>query len=282
MGSFGDSMNNSKKIFFWYFIEYILIFLLLGSFIYKKIYPEFTNILLILITYLFVFTSSIILIKLAFCLRNNTKFKLIIPLILFNIGYIPYYYNKFMEAKKTKFKYVSSFLLIFTILIGIGTYKFVNEPIIDLHKKIISDDDIISAIFPTTYNKCNYNESYDLECTDEENNIITMIVNYKNDEIKFDNPEIKLIEKYYEVLKNNNETLKEDGDYKSMSINNKGIIQKKYLGKTDDLEYYFILSSIKFHNTDFMSLVIQVIEKKNYKNQKNNLNDIIYSISKAQ
>ena len=282
MGSFGDIMTNSKKIFFWYFMEYILIFLLLGAFIYKKIYPEFTNALLIAITYLFIFTSTIILIKLALCIRNTKNYKLLIPLFILNIIYIPFYYNKYMEEKKTKFKYVSSFLLVFTILVSVGTYKYVNEPIIDLHKKITSDDDLISVLFPNSYNKCNYNETYDLECTDEENNIITMIVNYKNDEIKFDKPETTLIEKYYEVLKNNNETLKEDGNYKSFSTGNKGIIQKKYLGVTDNLQYYFILSSVKYHNSDFMSLVIQVIEEKNYKNQKNSLEDIIFSISKAQ
>ena len=257
-------------------------FILLGMFIFKNLYPQYNYIILIVMTYLFIAISSIILIKLAICIRHNKKYILLIPLFILNILYIPFYYNKFIEKKKSYYKYISCCLLFSIIGLCFCISKYENQPTVDLHKKVLSDDSLITALFPSTYNKCNYNEIYDLECTDESNNVLTMVVNYKKDEINFDKPETKLIEKYYEVLKNNNETLKDEEEFISFGINNKNIIQKKYTGTKDDLNYYFILSSIKYHNTDFMSLVIQVVDVNNYKKQEEILKDIILSISKAQ
>ena len=260
-------------------MEYFLCILLIILLNFKF---ENQHLWLVIITYVSVFTVTTLLCKLCFIAKDIKNYFLFIPLLLLNIIYIPFYYNKYIEKNNSKLKNASLILVLSLIFSSFVTYKNLNQEIIDTYKNIISDDKMIQLTIPVSYDKCNYNEAYDFECSDSENNLITMVVNYSKDELTFDNPSITLINKYSELFKEKNESFKEDGKIKSKTIANKEIISKKYKGVTDGLEYNFILSSIKYTNEDFISFVIQVSEAKNYAKNKKELENIIFSISKAQ
>ena len=267
------------KKFFWYFMEYFLLILLLVLLNFKL--PN-QNLWLVIITYLIVFSITTILFKMCIILKELKNYLKLIPLVILNIIYIPFYYNKHIEKTNSRLKYASLILSISIIFSSFLTYKNLDYEVVDNYKNIISDDEMISLTIPVSYDKCSYNDAYDFECSDSKNNLITMVVNYDKEEITFENPSITLIDKYADLFKDKNKTFKEDGKISSKTVGNKEIISKKFKGETDGLEYNFILSSIKYTNEDFISFVIQVSESANYKKNKKELENIIFSISKAQ
>ena len=109
-----------------------------------------------------------------------------------------------------------------------------------------------------------------------------MIVNYKLNEINYENKLVDIITSYVKILNEKDKTLEKIEEPSLTTINNKNIYQVVYKGTSDGIEYDFILSSIDYTDDDILSPVIQVVEVGNYKNNKEKLSNILSSIIKEK
>ena len=101
----------------------------------------------------------------------------------------------------------------------------------------------------------------------------------------FNEEELKIVKE--KALENHipiimDDTLEKIEEPSLTTINNKNIYQVVYKGTSDGIEYDFILSSIDYKDDDILSLVIQVVEVGNYKNNKEKLSNILSSIIKEK
>ena len=278
-------INTKFKSFFYYFMPLMFLSMCIIPMYLLFEHPYFKNQLFFSIILLF-FISIILIFIQALCLsidaKNNNRILKIFPLFLLGYIYIPYYYSKYIEKEYSKLPIIKSFLSL--IIIGISIYLGYNlkKKKKDLYYKVISDDKLLQVNFPKSFNKCSYSETYDLECYDETNNLTTMIVNYKLNEINYENKLVDIITSYVKILNEKDKTLEKIEEPSLTTINNKNIYQVVYKGTSDGIEYDFILSSIDYNDDDILSLVIQVVEVGNYKNNKEKLSNILSSIIKEK
>lgn len=276
-------MNNRFKSFFFYYVPFIFLILIFVPILILYQYPHLENIMYVSITVLFLLSAFTLCgqaLYLSYDAKNNKRLLLILPLFILSIFYIPFYYSKYIEKRYSK---MPIFSLIFNLcIIGIACVLVNNlyKPKNDTYHKVVSDDKVIVVNFPKSFNKCSYSDTYDLECFDETNNLTTMIVNYKLDEINYDNKMVDIVSSYADILHDKDETLERISEPVLKTINDKDIYQVVYRGTSEGVKYNFILSSILIKNDDILSLAIQVVEVDNYDKSKKELFNILKSIIK--
>ncbi|MEG0266721.1 MAG: hypothetical protein RR659_03655, partial [Bacilli bacterium] len=230
------------------------------------IYSDF---FLTLFSVFILFGIALILIQIICCIIEKRSFFL--KFMFLNIFYIPFY--------KSKNKIIPSIVLILNILL-LSSFFWI-EVDQNNYKKVKSDDSLIEIVYPSTFKKCNFNKNFDFECIDENNNISQMVKNYKYDDIKTEINLVNMVNTYADKLKEKDDSFKKVGISTYKTLRDKEIFSETYEGTINSIKYNYILTSIDYGNNKFLSLAIQVVEAKNYLENKDDFYTVIETIKEV-
>lgn len=223
----------------------------------------------------------------------------IILIILFNIFIIPYFYMKYIEKEKhivfSTLLYVVP-IVIYLVSFGYGLFvfndlnikKIEQEKIIEnTRNKYSTKDNKTTFTFRYGYKQKDVGE-YDLYVINENKSIVFSAFTYNVIDYEQKTAE-EYLNKGIEDVKvgkiNFTEYTKKEelmsGDYFITTISYEGEAEIKQKNKITTSDCIYKLSTITFPgDSDYLIFVIEVVTKANYNTYKNELTEILKSVSK--